>query len=449
MQTFGANIVSNTYENGVGVITFDGDVTTIGNWAFGGCSALKSITIPNSVTSIGNKAFYNCSALKEVYCKPTTPPTGGSYMFDSNASGRKIYVPKESVEAYRSAEGWSDYKYVIEDIDSAGVHNPKLMLTENSPQQVEVGTAYKSHNVEIIANVDYEVIIPSDVDWITLYKTQKKEGYDIITLSIKANLTLSARSATVTFQEVDGSLSTSVTFDQSFFAGFDDSALDPNKYLTYVANRTSTGYGDAFDYNIYIKNTYFEANVNSSNAVIAEYKFKLPEGTTSADVVKGVLRVIGSSVWAVSDREYDDGWSYDWTTYDLASLGLTATDVLTIRLDSTNDTATINGHTVSNGNIMSVISNYIFSSYYHDRDDGEYEEYKGFIEDARLYYVKAWDSYGRLVYLGHADKATNSKTGNIEACWKDLDFNGNSVYEGKTFANYKSEGYKPLGMGNM
>ena len=28
----------------------------------------------------------------------------------NNASGRKIYVPMESVEAYKSAEGWSSYK---------------------------------------------------------------------------------------------------------------------------------------------------------------------------------------------------------------------------------------------------------------------------------------------------------------------------------------------------
>ena len=30
-------------------------------------------------------------------------------MFDYNASGRKIYVPMESVEAYKSAEYWSEY----------------------------------------------------------------------------------------------------------------------------------------------------------------------------------------------------------------------------------------------------------------------------------------------------------------------------------------------------
>ena len=30
-------------------------------------------------------------------------------MFSNNASGRKIYVPTESVEAYKSADGWSKY----------------------------------------------------------------------------------------------------------------------------------------------------------------------------------------------------------------------------------------------------------------------------------------------------------------------------------------------------
>ena len=30
-------------------------------------------------------------------------------MFYDNASGLKIYVPAESVEAYKSASGWSEY----------------------------------------------------------------------------------------------------------------------------------------------------------------------------------------------------------------------------------------------------------------------------------------------------------------------------------------------------
>ncbi|MBQ2292021.1 MAG: leucine-rich repeat protein [Paludibacteraceae bacterium] len=66
MDVFGANIVSNTYENGEGVITFDGKVTSIGYGAFNPCWNLTSITIPNSVTSIGSWAFRFYESLTSV-----------------------------------------------------------------------------------------------------------------------------------------------------------------------------------------------------------------------------------------------------------------------------------------------------------------------------------------------------------------------------------------------
>ena len=65
---FGAKIVSNDWDSvtGKGVITFNGDVTLIGERAFYYCSSLTSIIIPNSVTSIGDYAFSDCYSLTSI-----------------------------------------------------------------------------------------------------------------------------------------------------------------------------------------------------------------------------------------------------------------------------------------------------------------------------------------------------------------------------------------------
>ena len=135
---FGVVVITNTMSNNIGKITCADSVTEIGNYAFRNCSSLTSITIPDSVTwignraceactsltsvtipdsvkSIGNYAFLSCRSLKEVYCKATTPSSlAGISVFSNNSSDRKIYVPTESVSAYKSASGWSEYADAIE-----------------------------------------------------------------------------------------------------------------------------------------------------------------------------------------------------------------------------------------------------------------------------------------------------------------------------------------------
>jgi hypothetical protein len=161
-----AVIVSNTYEDGLGVIKFDRPVTTIGKMAFlsdyrlesviipssvttisnmafydctalkevsipssvtriegsafGGCSSLESVVIPSSVVYIGGFAFGDCSSLVEVIVMPQTPPelyynsSIGEYTsFKDNASGRLFKVPATKVNTYKTATGWSTYSSSI------------------------------------------------------------------------------------------------------------------------------------------------------------------------------------------------------------------------------------------------------------------------------------------------------------------------------------------------
>ena len=65
-DAFGANIISNTYSDGVdgyGTIEFDDDISAIGANAFKNCSTLKTIEIPQGISSIGDYAFYCCHYL--------------------------------------------------------------------------------------------------------------------------------------------------------------------------------------------------------------------------------------------------------------------------------------------------------------------------------------------------------------------------------------------------
>lgn len=176
----GITVTSHTYENGLGVITFDGDITTVG-WtssslksmilpksvtstksyyafgqniesitfygpvsinksAFEGCDSLKevnikkaveilsnafldataleTITIPASLTRLDYNAFKGCTSLSSVYFKSPTPPSyTGSSPFDNNAPNRKIYVPIGARDAYLYKYG--PYEAYADDIVEA------------------------------------------------------------------------------------------------------------------------------------------------------------------------------------------------------------------------------------------------------------------------------------------------------------------------------------------
>jgi len=77
-DVFGANIESNEWDEatGEGVITFDGEVTSLGDMCFYYNTNLIDITIPSSVLLIGNSAFESCSNLNEISISPSIQSIG-------------------------------------------------------------------------------------------------------------------------------------------------------------------------------------------------------------------------------------------------------------------------------------------------------------------------------------------------------------------------------------
>lgn len=82
--------------------------------SFYNCTSLTSVTIPSGAY-IGISAFQNCSGLTSVTVKATTPQPLLPNAFN-NTNNCPIYVPAESVDAYKAASGWSSYASRIQPI---------------------------------------------------------------------------------------------------------------------------------------------------------------------------------------------------------------------------------------------------------------------------------------------------------------------------------------------
>lgn len=102
VSAFNTSISNHTFINGIGTITFSGNVTTIGEDAFRNCSGLTSIILPNGVMSIGPSAFYLCSNLTSISI-PNSVTAIGSFAFCRCFELNSITIPNQVLSIGESA----------------------------------------------------------------------------------------------------------------------------------------------------------------------------------------------------------------------------------------------------------------------------------------------------------------------------------------------------------
>ena len=150
----------NLYLNGTLVtdLVIPSSVTSIGDYAFCGCSGLTSVTIPNSVTSIGEEAFSVCSGLTSVsipnsvtsigssafgYCTgltsvtiPNSVTNIGENAFYGCSGLQKIIIPKGQKERFIQMDGLKELEQFCveeEDIINEKAAIRRLLYKNNIP----------------------------------------------------------------------------------------------------------------------------------------------------------------------------------------------------------------------------------------------------------------------------------------------------------------------------
>ena len=135
------------YCSSLEAVTIPENVTSIGSDAFYGCTGLHSLTIPENVTTIGNTTFSNCTGLTEITSKATTPPVAGTYAFYQIDKSIPLFVPIESIEAYRTADQWKDFTNILPINSSELPSDITLQENESSDYYTQFAQDYNGRTV--------------------------------------------------------------------------------------------------------------------------------------------------------------------------------------------------------------------------------------------------------------------------------------------------------------
>ncbi|MDE6331642.1 MAG: leucine-rich repeat protein [Muribaculaceae bacterium] len=147
-----------------GTLNIPEGITFISHCCFSGCTLLSGIVLPESITTIEGGAFMNCYNLTSIVSHNPEPPLLRTDRYDSSfwfafegvpKDNFTVQVPEQSVEAYRSALGWSGFRRISAYRNF--VCRPSMACA--------LGTA---HEETLVLNADASWTVSHKPDWVRL-----------------------------------------------------------------------------------------------------------------------------------------------------------------------------------------------------------------------------------------------------------------------------------------
>ena len=112
-----------------------------------------TITIGSGVEWIGEKAFANCPEVTDVYCYAEAVPRTMSDAFSgSNIEYSTLHVSSASIEDYKAATPWSNFKSII-GLDGTTPGTPKCATPTISFANGELEFSCETEGVEFVSEV--------------------------------------------------------------------------------------------------------------------------------------------------------------------------------------------------------------------------------------------------------------------------------------------------------
>ena len=196
-----------------GTITIPDNVRAINEGTFSGCSMITGLELHEDVEYIGREAFAGCERLTAISCKAQTPPLVSVSAFNGVGLDHVILeVPASALNAYKTAEGWKEFKRITPYRDFSCY-----------PSQIQALNRQKIQTVTVNAKGEWK--LASHPEWCTV-SPSSGNGKTQVTVAVNdLSAGSGVREGKLEFELSDGSAVIAVDVSQYDYQYGEDSAV--------------------------------------------------------------------------------------------------------------------------------------------------------------------------------------------------------------------------------